>query len=125
MREKRRRPSKHARIFGPITGIDGTEFIPCISRAGFRLPGKYGQNTGPCYPGVFPVKIARITSKEVLVPADKGINVLSVCKKILCRYIVPKEFDTCNGTSPQTYTSCSACVENLIKEHQHFIFQTI
>ena len=55
VREKRRRPSKHARIFGPITGIYGTEFIPYISRVGFRLPGKHGQNTGAYYPGVLPV----------------------------------------------------------------------
>ena len=67
VREKRRRPSKHVRIFGPITGIDGTEFIPCISRAGFRLPGKYGQNTGPCFPGFFPVQSTYLLVVQCLI----------------------------------------------------------
>ena len=42
-RESRRCPSLYARLFGPITGTDGTVFIPSISRTDYRLCGKYGQ----------------------------------------------------------------------------------
>ena len=50
-RESRRCPSLYARLFGPITGTDGTVFIPSISRTDYRLCGKYGQKTGPsCLP---------------------------------------------------------------------------
>ena len=57
----------------------------------------------------------------VLVPADKtSNNVLIVCKKYYLD-VVLKELDTCNGAGPQTYTSCSAHVENLVVEHQQFM----
>ena len=54
----------------------------------------------------------------VLVTADKASNnVLIVCKKHYLD-VVLKELDMCNGAGPQTYTSCSAHVENLVAEHQ-------
>ena len=57
----------------------------------------------------------------VLVPADKtSNNVLIVCKKYYVD-VVLKELDTCTGTSPQTYTPCSARAEDLVKEHQHLL----
>ena len=57
----------------------------------------------------------------VLVPADKASNnVLIVCKKYYLD-VVLKELDMCNGAGSQTYTSCSAHVENLVAEHQQFM----
>ena len=57
----------------------------------------------------------------VLVPADKASNnILIVCKKYYLD-VVLKELDTCNGTSPQTYTPCGTHVENLITAHQEFL----
>ena len=55
----------------------------------------------------------------VLVPADKANNdILIVCNK---KYYLDVELDTCNGTSPQTYTPCGTHVENLITEHQQYM----
>ena len=57
----------------------------------------------------------------VLVPADKaGNNVLIVCKKYYIEVIL-KELDTCNGTSPQTYTPCTAHVGDLLAAHVDFM----
>ena len=57
----------------------------------------------------------------VLVPADKaGNNVLIVCKKYYIEVIL-KELDTCNGTSPLTYTPCTTHVGDLLAAYVDFI----
>ena len=71
-RESRRCPSLYARLFGPITGTDGTVFIPSISRTDYRLCGKYGQKTGPsCLPffAVDGVGFHSISSAQMVVNA--------------------------------------------------------
>ena len=47
-------------------------------------------------------------------------NVLIVCKKYYIEVIL-KELDTCNGTSPQTYTPCTAHVGDLLAAHVDFM----
>ena len=74
-----------------------------------------------CRNGVVKKYLDIFHKRLVLVPADKaGNNVLIVCKKYYIEVML-KELDTCNGTSPQTYTSCTAHVGDLLAAHVDFM----